>query len=260
MQHNIFKAIQHGTKYSQTQTILKYRSSSTWGSVGLLRYGEEMRRNRKLEDWARQMFGDQTEVDIRRSGKYVNVNMEFLHGQFTSSELDNMQKKADLFSEYISTREEKVPVFFTFNILPKFETKLSENIPNLREKSGFEQAAAREVHGSLLTLDRRAGRLARFIAKEIEKDAKNTGKRLSEERYLSENTVTQGSGGFRLQIKGRIQGVRGIGPSRKSVYKIEEGTLPRQTIKEEKYMDYGFAEARTMYGMCSIKIWLHKRK
>lgn len=54
--------------------------------------------------------------------------------------------------------------------------------------------------------------------------------------------------GYRVQIKGRING---RGRAKKRV--IQEGQIPLNSIS--KKINYGFSEAITPFGICSVKVW-----
>jgi small subunit ribosomal protein S3 len=61
--------------------------------------------------------------------------------------------------------------------------------------------------------------------------------------------VSLGAEGIRIQISGRLGGAD-IARTESQRY----GRVPLHTLREE--IDYGFAEARTMYGIIGVKCWI----
>ncbi len=61
--------------------------------------------------------------------------------------------------------------------------------------------------------------------------------------------VSLGTEGIRIQISGRLGGAD-IARTESQRY----GRVPLHTLREE--IDYGFAEARTMYGIIGVKCWI----
>ncbi|MCD6521461.1 30S ribosomal protein S3 [Candidatus Calescamantes bacterium] len=60
-----------------------------------------------------------------------------------------------------------------------------------------------------------------------------------------------GAKGVKIKCSGRLGGAE---IARSEWYK--EGKIPLQTIRAD--VDYGFAEARTKYGVIGVKVWLYK--
>ena len=61
-----------------------------------------------------------------------------------------------------------------------------------------------------------------------------------------------GADGIRVRCAGRLGGAD---IARAEQYR--EGKVPLQTLRAP--IDYGFAEARTLYGLIGIKCWINKR-
>jgi ribosomal protein S3 len=59
-----------------------------------------------------------------------------------------------------------------------------------------------------------------------------------------------GCRGIKISIKGRLNGAR-----RARVIVIQKGKIPLNTLSSK--ISYGFCNAMTIYGLCSIKVWLH---
>ena len=57
--------------------------------------------------------------------------------------------------------------------------------------------------------------------------------------------------GIKTQVSGRLGGAE---IARSEQY--HEGTIPLQTLRAD--IDYGFAEAKTTYGIIGVKVWIYK--
>ena len=66
-----------------------------------------------------------------------------------------------------------------------------------------------------------------------------------------DNAMNAGAKGIKIKCSGRLNGVE---MARKESY--QEGKLPLHTFRAK--IDYGFAEARTTYGVLGIKVWVNK--
>ncbi len=66
------------------------------------------------------------------------------------------------------------------------------------------------------------------------------------------STMKFGAGGIRIQCSGRLGGAD---MGRREWYR--DGRVPLHTLRAE--IEYGFAEARTTYGMIGVKCWIFKR-
>jgi small subunit ribosomal protein S3 len=66
-----------------------------------------------------------------------------------------------------------------------------------------------------------------------------------------EMSMKFGALGIRIRVAGRLNGAE---IARSEWYL--EGRLPLQTLRSD--IDYGFAEARTTYGVIGVKVWIYK--
>ncbi len=66
-----------------------------------------------------------------------------------------------------------------------------------------------------------------------------------------QNTMRAGAGGVRVNIAGRLNGAE---IARSEWYR--EGRVPLHTLRAD--IDYGFAEARTTYGIIGVKTWIFR--
>jgi small subunit ribosomal protein S3 len=66
-----------------------------------------------------------------------------------------------------------------------------------------------------------------------------------------QNAMRLGAGGIKVNIAGRLNGAE---IARSEWYR--EGRVPLHTLRAD--IDYGFAEAKTTYGIIGIKTWIFK--
>jgi small subunit ribosomal protein S3 len=63
------------------------------------------------------------------------------------------------------------------------------------------------------------------------------------------NAMRLGAGGIKIQVGGRLNGAE--------IARVEwyrEGRVPLHTLRA--YVDFGFAEAKTTYGVIGVKVWV----
>lgn len=65
------------------------------------------------------------------------------------------------------------------------------------------------------------------------------------------NAMRLGAGGIRVNVAGRLNGAE---IARSEWYR--EGRVPLHTLRAD--IDYGFAEAKTTYGVLGVKVWIFK--
>lgn len=97
------------------------------------------------------------------------------------------------------------------------------------------------------SMDMDAQLVAESIAQQLER-------RISFRRAMKQamsRTMKAGAKGIKAQVSGRLGGAE---IARTEHY--HEGTIPLQTIRAD--IDYGFAEAKTTYGIIGVKTWLYK--
>ncbi|MEJ2576239.1 MAG: 30S ribosomal protein S3 [Gammaproteobacteria bacterium] len=66
-----------------------------------------------------------------------------------------------------------------------------------------------------------------------------------------QNAMRLGAGGIRVNVAGRLNGAE---IARSEWYR--EGRVPLHTLRAD--IDYGFAEAKTTYGIIGVKVWVFK--
>lgn len=69
-------------------------------------------------------------------------------------------------------------------------------------------------------------------------------------KYMG-NVMRSGAKGVKIMVSGRLDGAE---IARSEHY--HEGSIPLQTLRAD--IDYGFAEARTTFGVIGVKVWIYK--
>lgn len=96
-------------------------------------------------------------------------------------------------------------------------------------------------------IDMNAQLVAESIAQQLER-------RISFRRAMKQamgRSMKAGAKGIKTQVSGRLGGAE---IARTEHY--HEGTIPLQTIRAD--IEYGFAEAKTTYGIIGVKVWICK--
>ena len=70
-------------------------------------------------------------------------------------------------------------------------------------------------------------------------------------KRVVQNAMRQGAEGIKVQVGGRLGGAE---IARSEWYR--EGRVPLHTLRAD--IDYGFAIARTTYGVIGIQVWIYK--
>jgi len=92
---------------------------------------------------------------------------------------------------------------------------------------------------------------AQLVAETIAKDLENRTAFRRAMRQAMQRAMKAGSRGIKTMVSGRLGGAD-IARSES----FHEGTIPLQTLRAD--IDYGFAEAKTTYGILGVKVWLYK--
>ncbi len=117
------------------------------------------------------------------------------------------------------------------------------------------KAKLRKLTGSDVFLNiqelRKADMDAQLVAENVARDLEH---RISFRRAMKKRVQTAlklGAKGIRVNCSGRLGGAE---MSRMEWYR--EGRVPLHTLRAD--IDYGFAEAKTAYGIIGIKVWIFK--
>ena len=117
-------------------------------------------------------------------------------------------------------------------------------------KSDLEKMTGRSVNVNIMEVkspDTNAQLVAENIAAQLER-------RVSFRRAMKQvmgRAMKLGCRGIKTAVAGRVGGAE---IARTEQY--HEGTIPLQTLRAD--IDYGFAEAKTTYGILGVKVWIYK--
>ena len=117
-------------------------------------------------------------------------------------------------------------------------------------KASLEKRTGKRVNVNIMEVkqpDTNAQLVAENIAAQLER-------RISFRRAMKQvmgRAMKLGCRGIKTAVAGRVGGAE---IARTEQY--HEGTIPLQTLRAD--IDYGFAEAKTTYGILGIKVWIYK--
>ena len=117
-------------------------------------------------------------------------------------------------------------------------------------KAKLEKMTGKSVHVNIVEVknpDTNAQLVAENIAAQLER-------RVSFRRAMKQvmgRAMKLGCKGLKTAVSGRVGGAE---IARTEQY--HEGTIPLQTLRAD--IDYGFAEAKTTYGILGVKVWIYK--
>jgi len=92
---------------------------------------------------------------------------------------------------------------------------------------------------------------AQLVAETIAKDLENRTAFRRAMRQAMMRAMKNGSRGIKTAVSGRLGGA-----DIARTESFHEGTIPLQTLRAD--IDYGFAEAKTTYGILGVKVWLYR--
>ncbi len=164
--------------------------------------------------------------------------------------LKNLLKPAGIYKIEISRKGDRVLVDIHAAkpgmIIGKGGAAIEEIKNKLSKKIGKEISLnIVEVKGKDVNL------AAQLVAENI---ALQLEKRISFRRAMKQamkTTMKAGALGIKTAVSGRLGGAE---IARTETY--HEGTIPLQTLRAD--IDYGFAEAKTTYGIIGVKVWIYK--
>ena len=166
--------------------------------------------------------------------------------------LKNLLKPAGIYKIEISRKGDRVLVDIHAAkpgmIIGKGGAAIEEIKNKLSKKIGKEISLnIVEVKGKDVNL------AAQLVAENI---ALQLEKRISFRRAMKQamkTTMEAGALGIKTAVSGRLGGAE---IARTETY--HEGTIPLQTLRAD--IDYGFAEAKTTYGIIGVKVWIYKEE
>jgi small subunit ribosomal protein S3 len=92
---------------------------------------------------------------------------------------------------------------------------------------------------------------AQLVAETIARDLENRTAFRRAMRQAMQRAMKAGSRGIKTAVSGRLGGA-----DIARTESFHEGTIPLQTLRAD--IDYGFAEAKTTYGILGVKVWLYR--
>ncbi|MCA8938479.1 MAG: 30S ribosomal protein S3 [Planctomycetes bacterium] len=131
------------------------------------------------------------------------------------------------------------------NLLGRKSNRIAEIEKEVSDLTGGKQVEVRLIDVNRPETD--AQLAAQRIAEQIER-------RFPFRRACSremENIQAAGAKGVKVTMSGRLGGAE-LSRTEKAAW----GSVPLHTLKAD--VDYGFAEARTTYGIIGIKVWIHR--
>jgi small subunit ribosomal protein S3 len=126
--------------------------------------------------------------------------------------------------------------------------KKGAEIENL--KKDVQKLTSRDVSINILEI-RRPETDAQLTAENV---AMQLERRVAFRRAMKKTVLSSmklGAKGIKIQVSGRLGGAE---MSRTEWYR--EGRVPLHTLRAD--IDYGFAQARTTYGIIGVKVWIYK--
>src|SRR5271167_548269 len=117
-------------------------------------------------------------------------------------------------------------------------------------RKALSKMAGNEVHLNIVEI-RKPELDAQLVAENI---AQQLERRVAFRRAMKrsmQSTMRLGAKGVRVEVAGRLGGAE---IARTESY--HEGRVPRHTLRAD--IDYGFAEAKTTYGIIGVKTWIFK--
>lgn len=92
---------------------------------------------------------------------------------------------------------------------------------------------------------------AQLVAETIAKQLENRASFRRSMKQAMSRAMKAGAKGIKTKVSGRLDGAE---IARSESY--HEGSIPLQTLRA--YIDYGFAEAHTTFGLIGVKVWVYK--
>lgn len=126
--------------------------------------------------------------------------------------------------------------------------KKGEDIDRLRREVGAKMGIPLQINVEEI---RKPELDAQLVAESV---AQQLERRIMFRRAMKravQNTMRRGAEGIKINVAGRLNGAE---IARSEWYR--EGRVPLHTLRAD--IDYGFAEARTTYGVLGVKVWIFK--
>ena len=181
--------------------------------------------------YSEKEYAPQLQEDLRIRG-FVKVRLN--HAGVSSIEIERRSNRVNVI---IATARPGIVI-----------GKKGAEIENLKKE--IQKLTTKEVSINILEIRRPEtdGQLtAENVAMQLER-------RIAFRRAMKKTVLSSmklGAKGIKIQVSGRLGGAE---MSRTEWYR--EGRVPLHTLRAD--IDYGFAEARTTYGIIGVKVWIYK--
>ncbi len=189
------------------------------------------------QDWSSKWY-----ADSKRYADYLNMDLkirEFLRKRLSHASLSRIQieRPANNARIIIHTARPGIVIGKKGEDIEKLRKEVSA-IMGIPAHISVEEIRKPELDAHLVA-ESIAGQLERRIMF-----------RRAMKRAVS-NAMRLGAQGIRVNVAGRLNGAE---IARREWYR--EGRVPLHTLRAD--IDYGFAEARTTYGVIGVKVWVFK--
>lgn len=117
-------------------------------------------------------------------------------------------------------------------------------------KAQIEKMTSKKVNVNIMEV-KNPDTSAQLVAENIAAQLENRASFRRAMKQVMGRAMRMGVKGIKTAVSGRVGGAE---IARTEQY--HEGTIPLQTLRAD--IDYGFAEAKTTYGILGVKVWIYK--
>lgn len=193
-----------------------------------------------VKDWSSKWY-----ADTKHYADYLNTDLavrDFLRKALAHASVSRIQIERPAHNAKIIVHTARPGIVIG---------KKGEDIEGLRKKvAALMRIPAQNTHISVEEI-RKPELDAYLVAESV---AHQLEKRIMFRRAMKRavtNTMRLGAQGIRINVAGRLNGAE---IARSEWYR--EGRVPLHTLRAD--IDYGFAEAKTTYGVIGVKVWIFK--
>ena len=189
------------------------------------------------KDWQAKWYAQNKDF-----AKYLKLDIEIRN--FLAKKL----KKASVSNIIIERNDKRTEVIISTSRPGIIIGKSGEEINKL-------QAALKKLTNENITISilevKRPELDAQLVAQDIARQLEARMNHRRVQKNAMRNTMRAGAKGIKTLVSGRLNGVE---MARNEVY--SEGNVPLHTLRAN--IDYGTAEASTIYGIIGVKVWIYK--
>ena len=189
------------------------------------------------KDWTSKWY-----ADSKQFADYLNNDLEvrdFIKKKLSQASVSRIQIQRPARSAYITIHTARPGIVIG---------KKGEDIESLRKEVAIKMGVP--VHINIEEI-RKPEHDAQLVAESV---AQQLERRIMFRRAMKRavtNAMRLGALGIKINVSGRLNGAE---IARSEWYR--EGRVPLHTLRAD--IDYGFAEARTTYGIIGVKVWIFK--